>query len=162
VSEESTVEARPARLSVTEMTELVLPQHANVLGAVFGGALMAWVDVCGAITAQRHCRRIAVTAAIDELVFHHPIKVGDVVRLTGRVNGAFKTSMEVEVKVEVEERGTMVRQTCVEALLTFVALSDAGKPARVPSLLPENEEDLRRADEAKARREARLARQRKA
>lgn len=151
-------EPRPPRLSATEMTELVLPQHANALGTAFGGTVLGWIDVCGAIAAQRHCRRIAVTAAIDEMQFLAPIRVGDVVRLMARVNAAFRTSLEVEVVVEREEPSTMERTLCADALLTFVSRGEDGAPAPVPPVACETEEDRRREAAARRRREERLAR----
>jgi acyl-CoA hydrolase len=146
------------RQSFTEMTELVLPHHTNAVGSVFGGTVLSWIDVCGAIAAQRHCRRVTVTAAIDELVFLAPIKLGNVVRLVGRVNAAFRTSLEVEVRVEIEDRRTLVRAPCVSALLTFVGLDDNGRPAEVPPLLAETDDDALREREAGVRRAERLAR----
>ena len=79
---------RPPSDSFTEMTEMVLPQHTNVVGTAFGGVIMSWVDICAAISAQRHCGEVAVTARIDAMEFHAPIRLGDVVRLTARVNAA--------------------------------------------------------------------------
>ncbi len=149
---------RSPRASFTEMTELVHPQHANVVGTAFGGAVMAWIDVCGAIAAQRHCGRVAVTAAIDDLEFRAPIRIGDIVRLTARVNAAFRTSLEVEVTVEREDRRDGTRTPCVEALLTFVNVDDEGHPCPVPPLAAENDDDRRRAEAARVRREQRLRR----
>jgi len=146
------------RDSFTEMTELVLPQHGNVLGTAFGGTVLAWIDVCGAIAVQRHCHRVAVTAALDEVTFLAPIRVGDVVVLTARVNAAFRTSMEVEVEVKVEDATTGHRTRCVDAFMTFVALDDDGAPCEVPTLVAESADDEERAAQARARREARLNR----
>lgn len=151
-------EGKAPRASYTEMTELVLPQHGNALGSAFGGTVLAWIDVCGAIAAQRHCNRVAVTAALDEVTFLQPIRVGDVVVLSARVNAAFTTSVEVEVEVKVEDARTGTRRVCVDAFMTFVAIGDDGKPTRVPPLLLETREDERRAKEAAERRAARLAR----
>ena len=148
--------AKSPRASRTEMTELVLPQHGNVLGTAFGGTVLAWIDVCGAIAAQRHCHRVAVTAAIDEVNFLAPIRVGDVVVLTARLNAAFTSSMEVEVEVQVEDRETTHRTRCVDAFMTFVSVGDDGRPCRVPTLIAESTEDSRRVEEAKARRARRL------
>ena len=142
------------------MTELVLPQHSNVLGTAFGGTVLAWIDVAGAICAQRHTGRVSVTAAIDEVNFSAPIRVGDVVILSARVNAAFRTSVEVGVAVMVEDRKTGHRRACVDAFMTFVAVDEAGQPTAVPPLLSESAEDERRAREAGARREARLTRRR--
>jgi acyl-CoA hydrolase len=155
-----TVEARAPRLSFTEMTEIMLPQHSNAIGTVFGGTVMAWIDVCGSITAGRHCQRTAVTAAVDDLVFLAPIRVGDIVVLKGRVNAAFHTSVEVEVTVEIEHRVSQERRMCVQALMTFVAVDAAGRPTPVPPLLPMDEDDARRHKEAQRRRDARLAKKR--
>lgn len=140
------------------MTELVLPQHSNALGTAFGGTVLAWMDVAGAICAQRHSGRVSVTAAIDEVNFTAPIRVGDVVIVEARANAAFRTSVEVEVTVMVEDPKTGHRRTCVDAFMTFVAVDDAGKPTEVPPLLVESPDDERRANEASARRQARLAR----
>lgn len=144
------------RASFTEMTELVLPQHGNVLGGAFGGTILGWIDVCGAIAAQRHANTVAVTAAIDELSFLAPITVGDVVVLSARVNAAFRTSMEVEVEVRVGDRTTGERRLCVDAFMTFVAVGEDRAPCEVPPLLSESSEDERRRVEAEARRAARL------
>jgi acyl-CoA hydrolase len=144
--------------SITEMTEYVLPQHANALGNVFGGQIMAWVDLCAAIAAQRHSGRIAVTAFVDDLKFEQPVKIGEVVRLRARVTATFRTSMELEVDVEGEDSRTGKRWPCVSALLTFVAIDDAGKPTPVPTLELDSE-DVRASQKAgEARRAERLKR----
>src|SRR5688572_19322347 len=127
----TTPDPRPPRLSTTELTELVLPQHANAIGPAFGGTVLGWIDVCAAIHAQPHGRRIAITAAIDEMQFLPPIRVGDVVRLVARVNAAFRTSVEVQVRVEREEPTSMERTLCADALLTFVSRGDDGAPCPV-------------------------------
>ena len=147
---------RSPTISLTEMTELVLPQHANALGTAFGGTVMAWTDICAAISAQRHCGAVAVTASVDDLTFLAPIRVGDVVRLTGRLNAAFGTSVEIEVQVQVEERATLQRRLAVRSLLTFVLVDEHGNPKKVPPLAVENDDDARRVREAKERRDERL------
>ena len=152
-----TLPPRSPRSSLTEMTELVLPQHSNVLGTAFGGTVLAWIDIAGAICAQRHSGRVSVTAAIDEVNFLSPIRVGDVVILSARLNAAFRTSVEVEVAVQVEDRTTAARRRCVDAFMTFVAVDEQGKAVEVPPLLSESGEDERRAAEAQERREKRLA-----
>lgn len=146
------------RESLTEMTEYVLPQHANALGNVFGGQIMAWVDLCAAICAQRHSGHIAVTAFVDDLKFEQPVKVGEVVRLCARVTATFRTSMEIEVDVQGEDSRTGKRWPCVSALLTFVAIDDAGKPTPVAPLAMDSD-DVRASQAAgQRRREARLSR----
>jgi acyl-CoA hydrolase len=148
------------RGSATEMCEIVLPQHANALGTIFGGQVMAWVDICAAIAAQRHCGRIAVTAAVDDLYFLSPIHVGQLVRLEGRVNAVFGSSLEVEVHVQVEDLTTRALRPCVAAYLTFVNLGPDNKPAPAPELVLETDEDRRRSHEAHERRRIRLERRR--
>lgn len=152
-----TLAPRSPRSSLTEMTELVLPQHSNVLGTAFGGTVLAWIDVAGAICAQRHSGRVSVTAAIDEVNFLSPIRIGDVVILSARLNAAFRTSVEVEVAVQVEDRVTGARRRCVDAYMTFVAVDEHNHATEVPPLLAETGEDERRAAEALARRQKRLA-----
>lgn len=85
--------------SVVTMTELVLPNHTNQLGNLLGGQLMHWIDICAALSSARHSNRVCVTASVDRIDFHHPIKLGNVVTLMASVNRAFNTSMEVGVKV---------------------------------------------------------------
>lgn len=144
--------------SRTEMTEIVLPQHANAIGTTFGGVVMGWIDICAAVAAHRHCGRVAVTAAVDEMAFRAPIRVGDVVVLRSRVHAAFRTSLEVGVTVEREEIASRTRVTCVEARLTFVHVGDDGRPVPVPPLLLETDEDRQLAAEAEERRRRRLER----
>ena len=144
--------------SVCRMTELVLPSQANALGTVFGGAIMSWVDLCGAISAQRHAGRRVVTAFVDDLVFEAPVRVGEVVRLEGRVTATFRTSMEVEVVVTGEDPTSGRTWPCVQALLTFVAIdAETRKPVPVPPLALDD--DLARAAQAagEERRARRLA-----
>ena len=148
--------SRPPSDSFTEMTEMVLPQHTNVVGTAFGGVIMSWVDICAAISAQRHCGEVAVTARIDAMDFHAPIRLGDVVRLTARVNAAFGSSMEVGVRVEREDRRTQARTVCVESFLTFVNVVD-GRTKAVPRLLLTTDEERALEQAARARREQRLA-----
>ena len=147
---------RSPKVSLTEMTEIVLPQHANALGTVFGGQVLAWIDICGAVAAHRHCGKVAVTAAVDGVSFLAPIHVGDVVCLHGRVNAAFKTSLEVEVVVDVEDPATTTRSRCLEALLTFVAIGEDRRPCPVPPVALEGPDDIERHRAAVARRDARL------
>lgn len=145
------------RESRVEMTEIVLPSDANPLGSVFGGRVMQWIDIAGAVSAGRHARRPVVTASMDDLHFHAPIHVGSVAVLEARVQAAFHTSMEVAVTVHSEELRTGSRTLCTSAFITFVAVDEAGRPCEVPPLAPETEEDRARMAAANARREERLA-----
>src|SRR5512136_3278288 len=148
---------RPAAESRVEMTELAMPTDANILGTVFGGRIMQWVDLAGAMAARRHARMPVVTASIDELAFLAPVKVGDVVVLQAQVNAAFGSSMEVEVAVYDEDPDTGVRTRCCDAFLTFVALGEGRVRTPVPPLLAETEDERRREREALGRRTRRLA-----
>jgi acyl-CoA hydrolase len=150
--------ARRVEASVTTMTEYVLPTHANIHGNVFGGQILAWLDLCGAICAQRHTGHTAITVCIDELQFERPIKIGQVVVLKARVTGAFRTSVEILVEVEGEEATTGVRWPCVSAFVSFVAVDDNRTPVAVPPLELVTESERALAAAAEGRRERRLAR----
>jgi acyl-CoA hydrolase len=150
--------------SLTTMTEYVLPTHANALGNVFGGQILAWIDLCAAICAQRHAGRLAVTAEFDDVWFQAPIKIGQVVLLRARVTAAFRTSVEILVDVEGEDAPSGERWPCARAFVTFVAMQKvdgALKPAPVPPLECETEEDRALAADANARRDARLQKRKK-
>jgi acyl-CoA hydrolase len=147
---------RPQSLSTTEMTEYVLPQHANVYGTVFGGQIMAWVDLCGAICAQRHSGRPCVTAFVDDFLFREPVRVGEVVRLRARVTGTFRTSMEIEVDVTGEDSITGRRWPCVHCFITFVALDESRKPTPVHPLAVDSDETRASQAAADERRRVRL------
>lgn len=138
------------------MTELVLPSHTNALDTIFGGVIMSWIDICAAISAQRHSQRDVVTASIDKLNFIAPVKKGWVVNLRASVNFVSKTSMEVGVRVDAENPRTGEIFHTASAYLTFVAIGGNGRPVNVPPLLVESSEDRRRFEAAKARREDRL------
>jgi acyl-CoA hydrolase len=142
--------------SLTEMTEYVLPQHANVFGNVFGGQIMAWVDLCAAICAQRHSGRPCVTAFIDDMLFQGPVRVGEVVHLRARVTATFRTSMEIEVVVTGEDTTTRRRWTCVKCLIVFVAIDDERKPTPMPPLVLDTPELRESQSAAETRRKARL------
>ncbi len=148
---------RPAD-SATEMVQLVLPGDANALNAAFGGSVMGWVDICGAVCAQRHCRQIVVTASMDDLHFHAPIKVGWAVTLKARVIATFNTSMEVGVSVHSENPLTGERQLTTSALLTFVALDKDGRRVSIPPLELTTEAEKSAAQDAHTRRAERLTR----
>jgi acyl-CoA hydrolase len=140
------------------MTELVLPNDTNQLGNLLGGRLMHWIDIAGAIAAQRHCGRVCVTASVDTLEFHTPIKLGETVTLQASVNRAFRTSMEVGVIVTAQGLGGTRVRRANNAYLTFVALDKRGKPASVPPVNPQTADETRRYEQALTRREIRLHR----
>ena len=139
-----------------ELTQLVLPEHTNARGTIFGGQVAAWIDISAAIAAQRFCRKSVVTASIDELHFLHPIQRGHIAIFQAMVNEAWNHSMEVGVRVEGEDPLTGVRTHTASAYATFVALDDDGKPCSVPELLPETDMERRRQQEARIRKNRRI------
>lgn len=149
--------ARPVRESVSEMAEIVLPNDANPLNALLGGRLMHWIDLAGAMAAHRHSRQWVVTASIDHLDFLVPVRVGDLVILRSSVNRVFRTSMEVGVKVWVENYRAAERKHVSSAYLTFVAIDAAGNRVAVPPVMPESADEKRRYEDAGRRREIRRA-----
>jgi acyl-CoA hydrolase len=151
------VPRKPVSESRVEMTELAMPTDANNLGTVFGGRIVQWMDLAGAMAARRHARTPVVTAAMDELTFQAPVRLGHVAILTARVNAAFGSSMEVEVEVFDEDPDTGVRRRCCDGFLTFVSLGKDNRPAAVPQVLASSDEELAREREAHARRARRLA-----
>jgi acyl-CoA hydrolase len=144
--------------SATEMVQVVLPNDANPLGFILGGTVMHLIDIAGAIASFRHARSRVVTAAVDDLVFLHPIKVGDLIILKAQVTCAFRTSLEVQVDVFSEESLTGRRELTSRAFLTFVAVDVEGGRVEVPPLLIDTPEAQRVCDMAHARREQRLKR----
>ncbi len=149
-------DVRPCSQSKVEMTEMVLPNDANRLGNLLGGRLMHMIDIAAAIAASRHTNRVCVTASVDELHFHHPIRIGEVVTLKASVNRAFHTSVEVGVRVSKEDLLTGERKHTNSAYLTFVAIDEDGKPVPVPRVEPTSKEEKRRYRDAARRRELRL------
>jgi acyl-CoA hydrolase len=153
----SSVEGKRVRESVSEYSELALPNDANALGNVLGGKVMHLVDLAGAMAAMRHARRPVVTASVDSLHFLHPVHIGELIVLRSAVNRVFRSSMEVGVKVTTENLVTgELRHTC-SAYLTFVALDNQHHAMAVPPVIPETEVEMRRYREAGDRREYRLA-----
>ena len=147
---------KPVRESVSEYSELALPNDANVLGNLLGGKVMYLVDLCGALAAIRHARTPMVTAAVDHMTFLSPVKIGQLLMLRSSVNRVFRTSMEVGVKVLVEDLGTGEVRHTSSAYLTFVAVDAAGNRVPIPPVIPETEQEKRRYEEAALRREHRL------
>jgi len=148
---------RPVRESISEMAEIVLPNDANTLNALLGGRLMHWIDLAGALAAHRHSRQSVVTAAIDHLDFLVPVRVGELVILRSSVNRVFHTSMEVGVKVWVENYRAEKSKHVSSAYLTFVAIDAAGSRVPVPQVIPETVEEKRRYEDAGRRRAIRQA-----
>lgn len=137
-------------------TEIVLPNDTNTLGNLMGGRLLHWMDICAAVSAQRHCGRVVVTASVNNVSFNQPIRLAEVVTLQAKVSRAFSSSMEVFIDVWVEDCATGAKRKCNEAIYTFVAVDQLGNPIHVPSIEPESEEEIRRFDGALRRRQLSL------
>lgn len=148
---------KPVAESVVEMIEVVLPNDANPLGNILGGKVMHLIDIAGAIAAHRHSQSQVVTVSVDNVDFLHPIRVGQLIVLRSRVTRAFHTSIEVEVKVFLEDYLTRERKQTSSAFVTYVAIDKAGKPKAVPPVIPRTTEEKRRYREALVRRRNRLA-----
>jgi acyl-CoA hydrolase len=146
---------RPVRDSQSEMAEIVLPNDTNPLNALLGGRLMHWIDLAGAMAAHRHARNYVITASIDHMDFLVPVHVGDLVILRSSVNRVFRTSMEVGVKVWVENYIHDDCQHVSSAYLTFVAIDAGGRRLQVPAVVPETDDQRRRYDDAGRRRDLR-------
>ncbi len=138
------------------MNELVLPNDTNTLNNLMGGRLLHWMDIAAAISAQKHCNRIVVTASVDNVSFQHPIKLGDVVTIEAKVTRAFTTSVEVRLDVWAENIPSGTRVKSNEAYYTFVAVDQSGRTIPVPGLKPVNDADKVLYDGALRRRQLRL------
>ncbi len=150
------MKAKTAKESLAISTQLVLPNHTNTLGNLMGGELLHWMDVISAISAHRHCRRVVVTASVNNVSFEHPIKHADLVTLEAKVSRAFNTSMEVFIDVFVEDHINGKKEKCNEAIYTFVAVDQIGRPIEVPELIPETEQEIERYNGALRRRQLAL------
>jgi len=153
----SILAGRPVHESRADYTYIALPNDANPLGNVLGARIMYLVDLCAWLAAQRHSRGPAVTAAIDQMSFVHPVPMGQLLVLRSSVNRVFRTSMEVGVKVWVENPKTGEVLHTSSAYLTFVAIGKDGKPVAVAPVIAETEEEKRRHLEAGGRRAQRMA-----
>jgi len=138
------------------MSEIVLPNDTNSLGNLMGGRLLHWMDICAAISAQRHAGCTCVTVGVDEVDFTSAIRLGEIVILTSQVNRTFRTSMEIEINVWAENPQEETKRKCNQAFFTFVAIGPDRSPRPVPSLTIETKEEQTRSDEAGRRREFRL------
>ena len=152
----TSLSAKRASESATEMVQVVLPNDANPLGFILGGTVMHLIDIAGAIACHRHTRSLLVTAAVDGLQFLHPIKVGDLIILKARVTAAWSTSLEAEVEVFSEETLTGLRRMTSIAYLTFVAVDRDGRRQPVPGLILDTPEEHQKAADADIRRAERL------
>jgi acyl-CoA hydrolase len=150
-------EARLVDDSRVEMTEIVLPEDTNPRGTIFGGRVLSLVDKCAAVVAMRHARCEVLTASVDTVEFRNPVRLGNVLILRGRMNAAFRSSMEIEVEVLAEDPSTGVRKLTTRALVTMVAVNEQDRPQPIPALSLGTDEERERAAQAAERRKLRLA-----
>lgn len=150
------MKARKAAETLSVSTKVVLPNDTNTLGNLFGGQLLAWMDVIASVSAHRHCKRVVVTASVNNVSFQKPINHGSIVTLEAKVSRAFSSSMEVFVDVYVEDHLTGIREKCNEAIYTFVAVDQNGGPIQVPELVPETAEEKERFEGALRRKQLSL------
>jgi acyl-CoA hydrolase len=150
------MEARYPKDSKTTVTDLVLPSETNPLNNLFGGELLARMDRAASIAARRHSRRIVVTASVNHVAFNRSIPVGSVVTVEATISRAFKSSMEIYIDVWIEDRESGMRDKANEAIYTFVAVDDTGRPVRIPELIPETDLEKERFEGALRRRQLSL------
>ncbi|HWZ11718.1 MAG TPA: acyl-CoA thioesterase [Acidobacteriaceae bacterium] len=155
MSQATHLTSRKVAESQSEMTELVLPNDTNTLGNLLGGRLLHFIDLVAALAAFRHARSHVVTASMEHIDFIGPVHVGDVVILKSSVNRAFNTSMEIGVKVWVENAIAATSRHVASAYLTFVAVDANGRRVPVPAVEPETAKEIRRYEDAGRRREQR-------
>lgn len=142
--------------SYTELQRLVLPPDTNIFNDLYGGRLVEWIDNVAAIVATKHSRRRTVTGSIDSLFFLSPINLGDIVHLTGRINYVHKSTMEIQVDVYSEEGLTGEKSFTTTCMLTYVAITQDGRPTEVPGLILETDEDKETFKQGEARRQVRM------
>lgn len=149
-------EPKSIRASRIQLAQFMQPEHANTHGNIHGGWIMKLVDEAGALASTRHAAHRTVTVAIDQMIFRHPIHIGDLVLFNAEVTYAGRTSMEVEVQVVAEDPITSKRVDTNKAFLVYVAIDKNGKPTRVPPLITETPEEQARMEAAKERQIRRL------
>jgi len=150
------MKSKKASETLAVTTHVVLPNDTNPLGNLFGGQLLAWMDIVASISAQRHCRRVVVTASVNNVSFQEPIPSSAIVTLESKVSRAFSSSMEVFVDVFIEDQVSGAKRKCNEAIYTFVAVDQLGGPIQVPELVPETEEEKSRYEGALRRKQLSL------
>jgi len=142
--------------SHTVLTDVVLPGETNALNNLFGGELLARMDRAASITAQRHSRRICVTASVNNVTFNHSIPLGSVVTVEAKVSRAFSSSMEIFIDVWIEDRQTGNKTKADEGIYTFVAVDEMGRPTKIPEIIPETDLEKQRYDAALRRKQLSL------
>lgn len=147
---------KTAKETFATSSRIVLPNDTNTLGNLMGGQLLSWMDITSAISAHRHCKRVVVTASVNNVSFDRPIKLGDIVTIEAKVSRAFVSSMEVYMDVFVEDHVTGKKNKCNEAIYTFVAVDQMGSTIQVPELIPETELEIQRYGGALRRKQLSL------
>ncbi|MBM3159944.1 MAG: acyl-CoA thioesterase [Bacteroidetes bacterium] len=150
------MKAKKAIETLAITTHVVLPNDTNTQGNLFGGQLLAWMDVIASVSAHRHCKRVVVTASVNNVSFQKPIQHASIVTLEAKVSRAFSSSMEIFVDVFVEDQVTGTKEKCNEAIYTFVAVDHNGGPIQVPELIPESEDEVKRFEGALRRKQLSL------
>jgi acyl-CoA hydrolase len=150
------MKAKKVSESVTVMTQIVLPNDTNPLGNLFGGQLLAWMDLASSVASKRHSEGMVVTASVNNVSFRTPISLGSVVTLEATITRAFNTSMEVFVDVWVEDRSGKNKTKVNTAIYIFAAVDDKGVKRKVPELIPETNEEIKRFEGALRRKELSL------
>lgn len=150
------MDAKTAKESLSITTKVVLPNDTNTHGNLFGGELLAWMDVISAVSAHRHCRRVVVTASVNNVSFQKAIPVASIVTLEAKVSRAFKSSMEIIIDVYVEDSVTGTKSKSNEAIYTFVAVDQNGGAINVPELIPETDDEKKRYEGALRRKQLSL------
>ncbi len=150
------MKAKTPEQSKTTMTDMVLPSETNPLNNLFGGELLARMDRAASIAARRHSRRIVVTASVNHVAFNRAVPLGSVVTVEAKVSRAFNTSMEIYIDVWMEDRESGARTKANEAIYTFVAVDETGRPVKVPEVTPETELETERYDAALRRKQLSL------
>lgn len=150
------MQSKTPKESLTIYTDMVLPSETNPIGNMFGGELLARMDRAASIAARRHSRRIVVTASVNHVAFNKMIPLGSVVTVEAKVSRAFSSSMEVYMDVFIEDRESGERSLSNEAIYTFVAVDETGRPVRVPELIPETEIEKKRFEAALRRKQLSL------
>lgn len=150
------MEGKKAAETLAVTTKIVLPNETNTMGNLFGGQLLAWMDVIASVAAHRLCKQTVVTASVNNVSFDHSIPHAAIVTLYAKVSRSFKSSMEVFIDVYIEHPKSGEKTKCNEAIYTFVAIDENGKPVAVPELIPETAEEISRFNGALRRRQLSL------
>ncbi|NNC82220.1 MAG: acyl-CoA thioesterase [Flavobacteriales bacterium] len=148
--------SRTAKETLATATRIVMPNETNTLGNLMGGQLLNWMDINAAIAAHRHCRRVVVTASVNNVSFGRPIRLGDIVTIESKVSRAFNSSMEVYSDVYVEDHNSGEQIKSNESIYTFVAVDQNGAPIEVPELIPETDIEKERYAAALRRKQLSL------